>query len=251
MPTHKIVDFPAIKAACRRCSVQQLCLPQGLESADIERLEELIERPRPLRRGDYLFRQGERFRSLYAVRSGTFKTTCLAEDGSEKVLGFHLPGELLGLVGLGTGRYRATANALDTASVCELPYARLQELADHLPSLNHQLYQVMSRRIARDREVLLLLGDKSAQERLATFLLDLSQRFGQRGLSAHEFQLSMARQDIANYLGLTLETVSRTLTRFQKGGLLAVNHRHIRILDRKRLKGLVGPYTDECSSLVP
>ncbi len=240
MPVKKVIDFSTVKVACRQCSVQQLCLPQGLDAADIERLDGLVRRPSPLRRGEYLFRQGDRFRSLYAIRSGSFKTHHLGEDGSERVLGFHLPGELLGLAGLGSGRYRASASALDTAAVCALPFDRLQALAEDLPSLNRQLYRILSRRISGDQEALLLLGDKSAQERLATFLLNLSQRFEQRGLSAREFNLSMSRQDIANYLGLTLETISRTFTRLQGDGLLSVKRRHIRIHDTDRLRSLVG-----------
>ncbi len=240
MPAKKVIDFSTVKVACRQCSLQQLCLPQGLEAADIERLDGLVRRPSPLQRGENLFRQGDRFRSLYAIRSGSFKTHHLSGDGGERVLGFHLPGELLGLAGLGSGRYRASASALDTASVCELPFDRLQGLAEHLPSLNRQLYRILSGRISRDQEILLLLGDKRAQERLAAFLLNLSQRFEQRGLSARDFNLSMSRQDIANYLGLKLETVSRTFTHLQKKGLVSVDRRHIRILDSKRLNARAG-----------
>jgi CRP/FNR family transcriptional regulator len=240
MPVKKVIDFATVKVACRQCSLQQLCLPQGLDAADIERLDGLVQRLSPLQRGEYLFRQGDRFRSLYAIRSGSFKTHHLSEDGSERVLGFHLPGELLGLAGLGSGRYRASASALDTAAVCALPFDRLQALAEDLPSLNRQLYRILSRRISGDQEALLLLGDKSAQERLATFLLNLSQRFEQRGFSAREFNLSMSRQDIANYLGLTLETISRTFTRLQDDGLLSVQRKHIRIHDTDRLRSLVG-----------
>lgn len=251
MPAKEVVDFPAIKAACRRCALQQLCLPQGLDEPDVKRLEGLVERRSSLQRGEHLFREGDRFRSLFAVRSGSFKTYCLGDDGSEKILGFHLPGELLGLAGLGDERHRATASALETASVCELPFGRLQELVDELPSLNHQLHRIMSRRIARDQEILLLLGDKSAQERLAMFLLNLTQRFGQRGLSTREFHLSMTRQDIANYLGLTLETVSRTFTQFQKDGLLDVDRRLIRIRDETRFTAAAGAFAGPSSSLAP
>ncbi len=246
-----VIDFLAIKIACRQCSLQQLCIPQGLDQTDLEQLETLIERPSPVQRGQRLFREGDRFRSLYALRSGSFKTYCLGEDGSEKIFGFHLPGELLGLAGVGDGRHRATASALETSSVCELPFDRLQKLADQLPSLNHQLQRIMSRAIARDQEILLLLGDRTAQERLAAFLLNLVQRLGKRGLSTREFNLSMTRQDIANYLGLTLETVSRTFTQFQKDGLLQVDRRLVRILDRSGLTTVAGCSSDFTSSLGP
>ncbi len=240
MPKTKLIDFPAIKTACSKCSLQRLCLPQGLNNDDLERLDQLVKRPRPLHRGEYLFCQGDRLKSLYAVRSGSFKTYSLGEDGSEKILGFHLPGELLGLAGLGHGEYRATASALETASICTIPFDGLQDLADHLPSLNHQLHKIMSQRISRDQEALLLLGDKSAHERLATFLLNISSRFVERGFSASEFNLSMSRQDIANYLGLTLETISRTFSQFQRDGILDVDRRLIRIVDRGRLSNDAG-----------
>lgn len=248
MQKTKLIDFPAIKTACSKCSLQQLCLPQGLNSADMERLERLVKRPRPLHRGEYLYCQGDRLKSLYAVRSGSFKSYCLGEDGSEKILGFHLPGDLLGLAGLGNGEHHSTASALDTASVCAVPFDRLQELADHLPSLNHQLHKIMGQRIGRDQEALMLLGDKSAQERLATFLLNISSRFAERGFSAREFNLSMSRQDIANYLGLTLETVSRTFSQLQKDGVLEVDRRLIRIVDRGRLTNSAGASFIDTSS---
>lgn len=218
-----------------------LCLPAGLEASDLKTLEQLVRRNGPLRRGDSLFRANQRMHAIYAVRAGSFRTYYLAEDGREKVLGFYLPGELLGFDGFSNGRHRCTADALETASVCELPIEQLQELADRLPSLNHQLYRLMSQEIGRDQEMLLLLSDKNAQERLATFLLNLAQRLGSRGLSVGEFNLSMSRQNIANYLGLTLETISRTFSQFQQQRLLTVERRHIRIVDRKKLLTVAGP----------
>jgi CRP/FNR family transcriptional regulator len=241
MPAKKIISFPAIKAACEHCRLSMLCLPAGLEAADLKTLEQLVRRNGPLRRGDSLFRANDRMHAIYAVRAGSFRTYYLAEDGREKVLGFYLPGELLGFDGFSNGRHRCTADALETASVCELPVEQLQELADRLPSLNHQLYRLMSQEISRDQELLLLLSDKNARERLATFLLNLAQRLGNRGLSVGEFNLSMSRQNIANYLGLTLETISRTFSQFQKQRLLIVERRHIRILDTKGLMTVAGP----------
>jgi CRP/FNR family transcriptional regulator len=247
----QIIDFVAIKAACENCRLVELCLPAGLETGDLKRLEQLVRRPHPLRRGETLFRASDRMRAVYAVRAGSFRTYYLAENGREKVLGFHLPGELLGFDGLGSGRHRCTADALETASVCELPVEQLQELADRVPSLNHQLYRLMSQEIAEDQEMLLLLSDKDAQERLATFLLNLAQRFAERGFSAGEFHLSMSRQNIANYLGLTLETVSRTFSHFQKEGLLSVERRHVRLLDKQGLAAMAGPGSALSSSTAP
>jgi CRP/FNR family transcriptional regulator, anaerobic regulatory protein len=240
MAPRQIIDFVAIRSACENCRLAALCLPAGLEIGELKRLEQLVRRPHPLRRGETLFRASERMHAVYAVRAGSFRTYYLAEDGREKVLGFHLPGELLGFDGLGSGRHRCTADALETASVCELPVEQLQELADRLPSLNHQLYRLMSQEIAHDQEIMLLLSDKNAQERLATFLLNLAQRFAERGFSAGEFHLSMSRQNIANYLGLTLETVSRTFSHFQKDGLLSVERRHVRLLDKQGLAAVAG-----------
>ena len=216
MPAKKVISFPAIKAACEHCRLSQLCLPAGLDTIDMKTLEQLVRRPGPFRRGDTLFRANDRMHAVYAVRAGSFRTYYLAEDGREKVLGFYLPGELLGFDGFSDGRHRCTADALETASVCELPTEQLQELADRLPSLNHQLYRLMSQEIGRDQEMLLLLSDKNAQERLATFLLNLAERLGSRGLSVGEFNLSMSRQNIANYLGLTLETISRTFSQLDR-----------------------------------
>ena len=248
MPAKKVISFPAIKAACEHCRLSQLCLPAGLDTIDMKTLEQLVRRPGPFRRGDTLFRANDRMHAVYAVRAGSFRTYYLAEDGREKVLGFYLPGELLGFDGFSNGRHRCTADALETASACELPTEQLQELADRLPSLNHQLYRLMSQEIGRDQELLLLLSDKNAQERLATFLLNLAERLGSRGLSVGEFNLSMSRQNIANYLGLTLETISRTFSQFQKQRLLRVERRHIRILDLQGLTAIAGPGTGMASS---
>ncbi|MFQ5993770.1 MAG: fumarate/nitrate reduction transcriptional regulator Fnr [Acidiferrobacterales bacterium] len=240
MENKKIIDFPAIQVACQNCRLSSLCLPAGLDGADVDKLDTLIRRASPLRRGDYLFRTGDTMKALYALRSGTMKSFTISPDGQEKVFGFHLPGELLGFDGIGTGQHQCTASALDTSSICQLPVDRLQNLAEHLPSLSWQLQRLMGQEIVREHEMLLLLSQMNAQERLAAFLLNLSERFGQRGLSNHEFYLGMARQDIANYLGLTLETVSRTFSQFQHDGLIAVERRHIQILDRGGLAALAG-----------
>jgi CRP/FNR family transcriptional regulator len=230
-----IVDFQALKAACAACRLGTLCLPSGLLPEDLQTLEQLVRHSNPLRRGQGLFRANDRARAIYAVRSGSFRTYHLAEDGREKVLGFHLPGEVLGFDGLGSGKHSCTADALETASVCELPIKQLQALADRLPSLNHQLFRLMSAEITQDQETLLLLSDKSAHERLAAFVLDLAKRFNRQGLSSGEFYLSMSRQDIASYLGLTLETVSRTFSHLRSEGLISIERRHLRIHDKDRL----------------
>ncbi|MFQ5756301.1 MAG: fumarate/nitrate reduction transcriptional regulator Fnr [Acidiferrobacterales bacterium] len=236
MPTNKLIDFPKLKVDCPHCSLAQLCLPAGLDRADMERLDQMIDRRRLLRRGEQLFRAGDRLRSLYAVHSGVLKTSVLTDEGDEQVTGFHLPGELVGLGALGTERHGCTAAALDTASVCELPLDRLEKLAIDLPSLNQQLHRLMGQEITREEELVLLLGKKSAPERLAAFLLGLSERLAKRGLSSREFNLSMSRKDIANYLGLTLETVSRTFTHLQARELIIVTGKYVQITDYKGLR---------------
>ena len=242
-----VIDLSAVKASCQRCTLRQLCLPQELDNADVEKLDDLVERDSPLQRGEYLFRQADRYRSLFAIRSGSFKTQHLHPDGTESILGFHLPGEIIGLAGLGSGEYQASAIALERASACELPLQRLHELVKLLPSLNRQLYKIMGCRISEDQEMLMVLRDNSAQERVASFILNLAQRLKRRGFSPVNLILSMSRQDIANFLGLTLETVSRTFAKLEKEGVLGIDRRNIQIVDKDRLYRLSKADYDETS----
>ena len=241
----KIIDLSVIKASCQRCGLRQLCLPQELDGSDVEKLDGLVERHSPLQRGEYLFRQADTHRSLFAIRSGSFKTQHLHTNGTESILGFHLPGEIIGLDGLGSGEHQTSAIALERATACELPLDRLQRLAQILPSLGQQLHKIMGCRISEDQEILMVLRDYSAQARLCTFLLNLAKRLERRGLSSVELLLSMTRQDIANYLGLTLETVSRTFARLEKEGVVGTERRNIHILDKDRLLKLSGTSLDE------
>jgi CRP/FNR family transcriptional regulator len=181
--------------------------------------------------GETLYREGEKFMFIYAVRSGTFKSSLVLADGREQVSGFHLAGELLGLDGVAGGKHASTATALEDTEVCAIPYAHLNELAGGSPSLQMAVAKLMSREIVREHGLMLLLGSMSAEERLATFLLNLSQRLKARGYSPREFHLRMSRAEIGSYLGMKLETVSRTFSAFQQQGLLEVERKHIRILD--------------------
>jgi CRP/FNR family transcriptional regulator, anaerobic regulatory protein len=238
MPTRKIekvVSLKEIKVACQECSLNEICLPVGMGESDLNRLDSIIDRKRPLARGDHLFRIGDPFQSLYAVRSGSLKTYATSEDGQEQVMGFHLPGELVGLDAIADGHHPLAAKALETTSVCEIPFGELETLSNQLPTLQHQLLRVMSQEIRDDEQNMVTLGQKSAEERLASFLIGISGRFGRRGFSENQFNLSMSRSDIGNYLGLALETVSRLFTRFQNEGLLHVDRKHIELLDRERL----------------
>ncbi|MFQ5993771.1 MAG: fumarate/nitrate reduction transcriptional regulator Fnr [Acidiferrobacterales bacterium] len=248
MPPNKIIGFRPVRVDCQHCSLARLCLPASLDQSDVSRLDKLVTARRLLRRGEHLFRVGDRVHSVYAVRSGVIKTSALTDDGDEQVMGFHLPGELVGLGAVGGERHGCTATALDTASVCDLPFHRLEELSRELPSLDEQLHRLMSQEIADEHELLLLLGKKSALERLAAFLLTLSHRLAKRGLSAREFNLSMSRKDIANYLALTLETVSRTFGHLQAQGLISVRGKHVEIEDRNGLRAVTSSSANESAS---
>jgi CRP/FNR family transcriptional regulator len=226
--------------SCEDCSLHRLCLPIGISAEDMERLDRIIKRKRPLARGEHLFRIGDRFRAIYAVRSGSVKTYTLTDNGSEQVTGFHLPGELVGLDAISPERHQCAARALETSSVCEIPFDRLEDLTVKIPALHHQLLRVMSQEILDEQGMLLLLGKKTAEERLAALLLSLSGRYHERGFSANEFRLSMSRNDIGNYLGLAVETVSRMFTRFQNEGILSVQRKNVRLLDVPRLKIMAG-----------
>ena len=211
----------------------------GLAPNDVERLDDIVKRTRPLHRGDYLFRSGEHFHSLFVVKTGSVKTYAPSEEGGEQVLGFHLPGEVIGLDAIDSEIHACSARALETSAICELPFPRLEELTAILPSLQHQMYRLLSKEISHDTDMLLLLGKKNAEERLAAFLLNMSRRLHLRGLSATDFYLSMSRHEIGNYLGLAVETVSRLFTCFQEEGLLRVDRKHIEFLDTSGLEAIL------------
>ena len=232
-----VVRLSDIKVACANCSLHELCLPLGLKEEDLDSLEGIIER-HTLQRGKHLYRQGEPFSAIYAIRTGSVKTYTLNTDGSEQVTGFHLPGELVGLDAISLGTHPSSAKALESTSYCELPFERLEELSAQLPSLQRQLLRLMSKEIREDENLAILLGNSTAEQRLATLLLSLSQRFHNRGYSATEFNLSMSRTDIGNYLGLAVETISRLFTRMQENGVLGVNGKLVQIRDLDALKAL-------------
>lgn len=211
----------------------------GLTPEDVERLDDIVKRTRPLHRGDYLFRIGDRFRSLYVVKTGSLKTFAPSAEGGEQVLGFHLPGELVGLDAIDKDAHACSARVLETSAICEVPFSRLEELTATIPSLQHQMFRLFSKEIGHDTDMLLLLGKRNAEERLGAFLLSMSRRLAKRGLSATDFYLSMSRHEIGNYLGLAVETVSRLFTRFQDDGLMRVDRKHIELFDLDGLESLV------------
>lgn len=226
--------------ACSDCSLDQLCLPLGVDVADLDRLDDIVRRRRPLRRGECLFRAGDPFRAVYAVRSGSLKTYTCSQDGRDHVTGFHLPGELVGLDAIGSGVYSTTARVLETSSICEVAYEDLAALAQKIGGLQRQLLRIMSREIVQDQQMMVLLGGMAAEQRLAALLCNFAGRFAERGFSSRQFRLSMSRNDIGSYLGLAVETVSRQFTRLQAEGLLSVERRHIRIHDLERLHRVAG-----------
>jgi len=232
------IDLKALRRSCARCSLQVLCLPATIEGSDLERLDRIVLNRRPLKRDEVLYRAGQPLGSLFVAREGAFKTVALDAEGSAQVLGFHLPGELLGLDALGSGTHVAEARALTQANVCEVPLSQLEQVASQVPGLQHQLLRIIGQGMNRHQAHVEMLGKRSAAERMAVFLHQLSERYRALGRSGDSFLLPMSREDIGSYLGLVIETVSRTLTKMQDDGLIAVRAREVRILDRARLDQL-------------
>ncbi|WP_323849407.1 helix-turn-helix domain-containing protein [Billgrantia pellis] len=210
-------------------------LALGLEFDALATFDAILQRPRPLKRGQALMRQGEPFESLFVVRSGSFKQTVAEPGRRDQVTHFYLPGEVVGLDDIGEASCFGNVVALESAFVCELPFPHLEGLVEGLPALRGELYRCLSREMRRDQRMLCLLSGRTADQRLASFLLGLSERFRSRGCSPYRFHLSMSRSDIASYLGLVLETVSRTLARFQQQGMLSVSGRELAIHDHEAL----------------
>ncbi|ASK27658.1 fumarate/nitrate reduction transcriptional regulator Fnr [Neisseria chenwenguii] len=232
-------DSHPMKTLCSTCSLRELCLPVGLVPDEFTQLDAVIRQSRRLKKGEYLFRAGEPFTSLFAIRAGFFKTTVASQDGRDQVTGFFMSGELIGMDGICAHVHSCDAVALEDSEVCELPFAHMEELGQNIPSLQTHFFRLMSREIVRDQGVMLLLGNMRAEERLAAFLLNLSNRLYARGFAANDFILRMSREEIGSYLGLKLETVSRTLSKFHHDGLIQVEHKHIKLLDTQALKKMV------------
>lgn len=228
---------PTLKTQCSSCHLKDLCLPLGMTGKELQHLDGLVFSRRRIKAGDALYSEGDRFRFIYAVRSGTFKSGLALRDGRDQVTGFHIAGELMGLDGIAQGTHASTATALEDGEVCAIPYAHLSELSSVNINIHQAVSRLMSREIVREHSLMMLLGSMNAEERLAAFLLNLSQRLKARGYSATEFHLRMSRAEIGSYLGMKLETVSRTFSAFQAQRLLDVDKRHIRILDLAGLSG--------------
>jgi len=225
---------------CQTCSIKRLCLPVLLADSEIEYLDNIVQRKRVLKKGEFLFKAGDPFDAIHAIRSGSLKSYTISTDGIEQLTGFHLPGEMVGLNAVSTEAYPSFAKALETSLVCSIPFDKLETLARDLPGLQSQLFRVMSGEIRDEQELMMLLSKKNADERFAAFVMNLSARYRRRGLSDKEFFLSMTRSDIGNYLGLAVETVSRLITRLQKKDLIEIKDRYLCIKDMHELSSLAG-----------
>ncbi|RCW68230.1 fumarate/nitrate reduction transcriptional regulator Fnr [Pseudorhodoferax soli] len=230
-----------IKVACSNCNLRELCMPMQLDQQELERIDEVVATRKSIKRGASLFRSGEKFTSLYAIRTGFFKTTVATDDGREQVTGFQMAGEIIGLDGIVSDKHSCDAVALEDAEVCVMPFDRLEELSREVNALQHHVHKIMSREIVREHGVMLLLGSMRAEERVAAFLLNLVKRLHARGFSRSELVLRMTREEIGSYLGLKLETVSRTFSKFGDDGIVEVKQRHLRILDADALQRIVNP----------
>ncbi|HIP76278.1 MAG TPA: fumarate/nitrate reduction transcriptional regulator Fnr [Psychromonas hadalis] len=226
--------------SCQNCSISQLCIPFSLNETELDRLDDIIDRKKPTHKGHEIFKAGQNLKCLYAIRSGTVKSYIITEQGEEQITAFHLAGDLVGFDAISTNSHPSFAQALETSMICEIPYEILDELSVSMPALRTQILRLMSSEIVTDQNMILLLSKKNAEERLAYFIHNLSTRFADRGFSAKEFRLAMTRCDIGSYLGLTVETISRLLGRFQKIGFITVKGKYISILDKPALATLAG-----------
>ncbi len=226
------------QVSCGNCRLTSICLPLALEHDDIEQLDAIIQRSKPLQKNQHLYREGDDFQSVYAVRSGTLKAYKTTDDGREQVTGFYFPGEILGMDGISNHAHASSAKALETCAVCEIPFTALEKLSTLMPTLQRHFFQLMSREITADQQLITLLSKNSADERVASLMLSISSRNARRKLSATHFRLPMSRVDIGNYLGLTVETVSRVFSRMQKMEILQVDNKEIEILDSDGLKSM-------------
>jgi CRP/FNR family transcriptional regulator, anaerobic regulatory protein len=226
--------------SCSNCRLSDLCLPIALNKSEIVQLDEIIERNRPLRKGEHIYRQRDEFRSVFAVRSGSFKSYVLGPDGQSRVTGFFMPGEIIGMDGIGNRIHGVSTMALEHSSICEIPFSQLERLSHQLPNLQSRFFAIMGNEIVKDQQIHTLLSSYTAEQRLASFLLSLSSRYARCQLSPERFILHMTRSDIGEYLGLTLETVSRVFSSLQKKELVLVKNREIEIKEMAKLKAILG-----------
>ena len=225
---------------CSTCVLGQFCIPVGLSHDELIKVDALVKERISLKKGDVLYRHGSPMSSVYSVRFGTLKTEHCLSDGRSQIIGFHLPGEILGLDAIGDGYHQSDAIALEDSEACIIRFTEFESLASQIPTLQNQFHRILSRELTQDQRHLLSLGSLRAEERLAGFLLNLSERLTARGYTNHEFDLRMSREEMGSYLGIQIETVSRMLSRFAEAGLIQVKQRHVKLIDIAGLYELAG-----------
>jgi CRP/FNR family transcriptional regulator len=238
-PKSNVINITNLRTSLKDHKAQELCLPLDLPEEDLQRLGSIVKKHYLLQPGEHLYNIGDPGKAIYAVRSGTIKTYIPTDQGDEQVLGFYLPRELLGFEALGHDSFSSAAMAVETSDVCELPFESLEKLYGQVKGLREQIDRLIGREFCNDHTMLLLLGKRHGEERLASFLLSISRRLQNRGFSPKEFNLTMSRRDIGNYLGLAEETVSRLFTRFQEEGVVRVERKHLTIHDLDKLEAMV------------
>ena len=243
MNTNTVTELSYARSGCKTCSLSRLCFPKSKTGHRKETFNNIVAQTRKFERGEYIFRVNEPFKTVYAIRTGSVKTYTSIEDGKDQITGFHFPGELLGLDSISTNYHTDSAIALETSSICKIPFERLESLSNKNPAMQHALLNAMSEEIQYDHRQITMLSRLPAEARLASFLLSVSSHFQQRGFSATDFHLSMTRSDIANLLGLAVETISRLFSLFQEKGLLAVERKHVELFD---IEGLMQMTPDYC-----
>ena len=237
-----VISIRDLRAHCATCSMRELCLPVGLAPDAMQALDALITVRRHFKKGKSVFRSGDSFAALYAIRSGSCKVSVLTEDGREQVLGYYIMGDIMGFDGIGSDHHGGQATALEDTEVCDIPFDRLEELCHRLVPLQHNLSRLLSRELTRDDNLLLVLGGMKAKERVVAFLLDLSNRYRQRGYSSTELLLRLTRSEIGSYLGLELETVSRSLSHLQAEGLVKIKNKAVQLINLPALRALINEH---------
>jgi len=241
----QVIEFSKIKATCSNCNLHELCLPHGLQANDLEVLEIVVKGSHPIEKGKHIFRTEDPFVSFYAVRSGSVKVYVINESGEEQIIGFYFPGEIIGFDGIEHHKHVCSAVALETATFCSIPYDKIHEICLQIPDLQNQMFRLLSREITNENQLLLTINKRSAEERIASFLISLSSRFHKLGYSAKEYNLPMSRQEIGNYLGLTIETVSRLFTKFQRNGLVKINRKSICLENLPAIHAICDGFSDK------
>ncbi len=241
----QVIEFSKIKATCSNCNLHELCLPHGLQATDLKKLEVVVKGSHPIEKGKHLYRTDDIFESFYAIRSGSVKVYVINESGEEQIIGFYFPGEIIGFDGIEHHKHLTSAVALETTTFCSLPYDNINDICMQIPDLQNQMFRLLSREISNENQLLLTINKRSAEERIASFLISLSSRFKKLGYSAKEYNLPMSRQEIGNYLGLTIETVSRLFSKFQRNGLVTINRKSIRLENLPAIHAICDGFSEE------